>query len=272
MKAVRFLTAILPVFLLFAAFRPVQASAANLSGASVDPAHEFIGTWLLEFKGAKRKRIVIVEGTAQAENGGLVFTGKIGFADRKKRKPVNHGRVEHLAGAYGLSFFISHHRKLVFREVSENRLEGIWPTLNGGVPPADMTRADAATVKEASIPVKRHSVIRVIYIGAMNCTICRYWERHYEKAWKQSPLFAKVVYNEIMVATYEYTADPTYWPDNLKWVIAGGRRYYSGTPRFVIVVDHRIVKSIRSASGWQSAVLPLVHRLVGRRDKLASHG
>ena len=250
---------------------PTQPSVAGVADASIDAAHEFMGSWLLDVWGAKHRRLVIVEATKPADNGALVFTGKMGWADKKKRKPVKGGLIERIGQGYGLSFVLGGGRKILFSEESENRLEGLWKTRKGKKRFAVMTRADAAAVKFASIRMRPHSVIRVVYVGASDCPHCRYWEGAYEVAWKRSALYRKVTFNEIITASYSYTNDTFFWPADLKWMIAKGR-FAHGTPRFVIVVDHRIVKSVRGVSNWEEVVVPMVQRLVDRKDRLAHSG
>lgn len=54
------------------------------------------------------------------------------------------------------------------------------------------------------------------------------------------------------------------WPEDLAWI---RKKTFaaSGTPRFIVVVDDQVVLNVFGTQGWDSAVLPLIKRLVWQK-------
>src|SRR5262249_34579303 len=103
--------------------------------------------------------------------------------------------------------------------------------------------------------------IQIVYVGAFNCLPCKNWELFVEPAWEKTPEAKQVALRKVKVPFFENTASDTAWPEDLRWV-RDRTNARSGTPRFIVVVDDRIVATTFGANGWSQRVVPLVARLV----------
>jgi hypothetical protein len=119
-----------------------------------------------------------------------------------------------------------------------------------------------ATVRAAD-PPSAHKAIQLIYVGAYNCPPCKQWELFKEPAWQKSPEAAQVELRKIMVPFFENTASDSAWPEDLRWV-RDRTHARAGTPRFIVVVDRRVVQTSFGIRGWTERVVPLVAELVAK--------
>ena len=103
--------------------------------------------------------------------------------------------------------------------------------------------------------------IQVIYIGAYNCPPCKTWELFSEPAWRKTPEAKQVELRTIKVPFFTNTGSDNAWPEDLRWV-RDRTNARSGTPRFIVVVDDRIVGTAFGTNGWSQHVVPLIVRLV----------
>jgi hypothetical protein len=110
-----------------------------------------------------------------------------------------------------------------------------------------------------------HKAIQLIYIGAYNCIYCKQWELFSEPPWRKRPEAAKVEVRKIMVPFFERTNADASWPEDLRWV-RDQTNVKAGTPRFIVVVDHRIVQNAFGLNGWNQRTVPLLADLVARRS------
>jgi len=123
-----------------------------------------------------------------------------------------------------------------------------------GAPTADrqaVTGAPAAAAKD----------VMVLYVGAHNCPPCAFWESASKPTFLASPAAKKLTFREVKAGTYMDTRGSGSWPDDLKWIRDAGRAD-AGTPRFIVVVDGKIVKN--RTGNWSGEVLPFVEKLVER--------
>jgi hypothetical protein len=92
-------------------------------------------------------------------------------------------------------------------------------------------------------------ILQVIYIGGWDCPPCLQWKNTHKAKWLASPEFHKVTWIEIEAPKLKEAYQQRYWPDDLKPVLDQLPRK-SGTPRFLIVKDGRIVSNEFGVSKW----------------------
>ena len=80
----------------------------------------------------------------------------------------------------------------------------------------------------------------MVYVGGRDCPPCTLWENTYKAQWLASPEFRQGDMGRDRVAQAPEAYEERYWPGELK---AGARQIprKSGTPRFLIVTDGKIV-------------------------------
>lgn len=100
------------------------------------------------------------------------------------------------------------------------------------------------------------SDIQVIYIGGQDCAPCQRWRANAHPRWLASSEFQKVSYFEIEPITLKDAYDERSWPRALRPVLAQVPRK-SGTPRFLIVHEGRIVSNQLGLSAWANTLSDL---------------
>jgi hypothetical protein len=96
----------------------------------------------------------------------------------------------------------------------------------------------------------------VIYIGGQDCPPCQRWRADAHPRWLASSEFQKVSYFEIEPITLKDAYDERSWPRALRPVLGQVPRK-SGTPRFLIVQEGRIVSNQLGLSAWASTLADL---------------
>src|SRR6478609_5424623 len=102
----------------------------------------------------------------------------------------------------------------------------------------------AASVAPALVMSTAHATgnLQVIYVGGQDCPPCRRWATTYKDSWLASPDFGRVTWYEVEPPHLKEAYQQRHWPEALRPVLAQVPRK-SGTPRFLIVADGRIVSN-----------------------------
>jgi hypothetical protein len=108
----------------------------------------------------------------------------------------------------------------------------------------------------ASSPARADSNVDVLYIGGQDCPPCRRWRASYHNKWLASHEFQKVDWFEIEPMHLKEAYDERHWPRGLRAVLAQVPRK-SGTPRFLIVNDGKIVSNHLGVSSWLKTLADL---------------
>jgi len=103
--------------------------------------------------------------------------------------------------------------------------------------------------------------LQVVYIGAQDCLPCRRWIATYKDNWLTSPEYGRVTWVEIEPPHLKEAYRERHWPDALRPMLAQVPDK-SGTPRFLIVGDGRIVSNQVGVSKWLKTMAEL-KRLLG---------
>ena len=98
--------------------------------------------------------------------------------------------------------------------------------------------------------------VQVIYIGGQDCPPCQRWRANAHPRWLASSEFQKVSYFEIEPIHLREAYDERNWPRALRPVLAQVPRK-SGTPRFLIVQEGRIVSNHLGTSAWGNTMVDL---------------
>ncbi|HYD07654.1 MAG TPA: hypothetical protein VEC60_18100 [Reyranella sp.] len=105
------------------------------------------------------------------------------------------------------------------------------------------------------------SGLQVIYVGGLDCLPCKRWRATYKDQWLASPEYRQVVWYEIEPPHLKEAYLEQHWPDEL-WSVLDQVPRRSGTPRFLIVRDGRIVSNELGVSRWLNTLAEL-GRLLG---------
>jgi hypothetical protein len=119
-----------------------------------------------------------------------------------------------------------------------------------------------AGLAASATPGRAHAAadLQVIYVGGQDCPPCRRWRTTYEAHWLASPEFRRVTWYEIEPRHLKEAYQERHWPEPLRPVLAQVPRK-SGTPRFLIVKDGRIVSNEFGVSKWENTLIELKHIL-----------
>lgn len=110
-------------------------------------------------------------------------------------------------------------------------------------------------------PPRAESKVDVIYVGGRDCPYCTLWRNKYEAAWRDSPEFRRVTWTEIDPPHLRDAYQARYWEGGLRSVLEQVPRK-SGTPRFLLLKDGRIVENQLGSNKWP-AVLDRLRELLG---------
>lgn len=103
--------------------------------------------------------------------------------------------------------------------------------------------------------------IKVVYIGGWDCPPCTTWKNTYKAGWLASPEYRRVTWYEVDPPKLKEAYQERHWPAELKPVLDQLPRK-SGTPRFLIVRDGRVVANEFGASKWANVMTELRKVLV----------
>jgi len=121
--------------------------------------------------------------------------------------------------------------------------------------------------RQISGAAARPKALTLVAVMAYNCPPCAYWEAVHRPPFVASATAKSVRYFEVKAGTYRDTrARETDWPEEIRWLRDSGKAD-SGTPRFLVVSEGKILLNARGIGGWTNNVLPLVERAAaeGRR-------
>ena len=104
------------------------------------------------------------------------------------------------------------------------------------------------------------SVLEVIYVGGLDCQPCTAWKNKYKANWLASPEYQKITWIEVESPKLKEAYQERYWPGDLKLILDQLPRK-SGTPRFLIVRDDRVVANEFGTGQWSKILAELRKQL-----------
>lgn len=109
-------------------------------------------------------------------------------------------------------------------------------------------------------PAFAASRIQVVYVGGWDCPYCIVWKNEYKKGWVDSPYYKQVEWTEVDVPHLREAYQERYWQGELQ-AIREQLPKKSGTPRFIVVRDGKVVSSELGVNKWESS-LSLIRTLL----------
>ena len=97
------------------------------------------------------------------------------------------------------------------------------------------------------------SDLKVIYIGGWDCPPCNAWKKNRKQGWLDSAEFKQVTWIEVEAPNLKRAYEDTYWPAQLR-SIRDQLPKKSGTPRFVVVKDGKVVANHFGGTTWDNAL------------------
>ena len=105
------------------------------------------------------------------------------------------------------------------------------------------------------------SDIKVIYVGGWDCPPCTQWKNTQKAGWLASADYQKVTWIEVDAPKLKEAYQERYWPGDLKPILDQLPRK-SGTPRFLIVRDGKVVSNEFGGSKW-TLILADLKKMLG---------
>ena len=109
-------------------------------------------------------------------------------------------------------------------------------------------------------PAHAASDISVVYVGGQDCSFCTMWQNRYKAAWLVSPTFAQVRWVEVDPPHLRDAYRERHWPTALRPILEQVPRK-SGTPRFLIATEGRIVSNQLGVNNWEVTLADLKNLL-----------
>jgi hypothetical protein len=103
--------------------------------------------------------------------------------------------------------------------------------------------------------------IHVVYVGGWDCPYCIVWKNEYKANWIASETFKKVRWTEVDPPHLREAYQERYWQGELV-AIREQLPKKSGTPRFVVVRDGKVVSNELGVNKWENSVV-VIRSLLG---------
>jgi hypothetical protein len=95
--------------------------------------------------------------------------------------------------------------------------------------------------------------IQVVYVGGWDCPYCTVWKNEYKKGWMNSAWYKQVEWTEVDVPHLREAYQERYWQGELQ-AIREQLPKKSGTPRFIVVRDGKVVSNELGVNKWEDTV------------------
>lgn len=105
------------------------------------------------------------------------------------------------------------------------------------------------------------SDVKVIYVGGWDCQPCTAWKNKYKANWLASPEYKQVTWIEVESPKLKEAYQERFWPGDLKPILDQVPRK-SGTPRFLIVKDDKIIANEFGTGQWSKILAELKKQLI----------
>lgn len=98
-------------------------------------------------------------------------------------------------------------------------------------------------------PARAAPSLKVIYVGGWDCQPCTSWKNKYKADWLASPEYKQVAWIEVESPKLKEAYQERYWPGDLRPILDQLPRK-SGTPRFLVVKDGKVVANEFGTGQW----------------------
>jgi hypothetical protein len=109
-------------------------------------------------------------------------------------------------------------------------------------------------------PARAASDLTMIYVGGWDCPPCTQWKNTQKARWLASPEYKRVAWVEVEAPKLKEAYQERYWPADLRPVLARLPRK-SGTPRFLIVREGKVVSNEFGTGRWTATMADLKKEL-----------
>jgi hypothetical protein len=233
---------------------------------AVDLEELLYGSWLVTVGREVRTRTMEIR-TVQEEGGKFVAETVYGWTDGNPRPAPMTVGVEN--GIVSLDLVTSAKARIVAKSVAPDRFVGTF-TLPDGKEQAVrlMLTGNEIRAVEQSARIKD---LTFVYVGAENCGPCKRWEQsrtgspaQSKSVFLASPEAKAATFRQVNAHTYMNTGAENLWPADLKWV-RSATHVVSGTPRFLLIADGKVMLNAQGTSKIESTVLPKLRELAAKK-------
>jgi len=109
-------------------------------------------------------------------------------------------------------------------------------------------------------PAQAAPGLTVIYVGGWDCQPCTAWKTKYKAEWLASPEFKKITWIEVDSPKLKEAYQERFWPGDLRPILDQLSRK-SGTPRFLIVRDGKVIANEFGGGQWTKVLAELKKQL-----------
>lgn len=109
-------------------------------------------------------------------------------------------------------------------------------------------------------PASAAAALKVIYVGGWDCQPCTAWKNRYRTDWLASPQYRQVAWIEVDSPKFKEAYQERFWPGDLRPILDQLPRK-SGTPRFLIVKDGKVIANEFGGRQWSKILAMLKQQL-----------
>ena len=110
------------------------------------------------------------------------------------------------------------------------------------------------------LPARAAPALTVIYVGGWDCQPCTNWKNKYKANWLASSECKQVTWIEIEAPKLKEAYQERFWPGDLRPILDQLPRK-SGTPRFLVVRDGKIIANEVGGNQWPKILAELKTQL-----------
>ncbi|MBI4184309.1 MAG: hypothetical protein HY521_09955 [Proteobacteria bacterium] len=239
--------------------------AADSTPGEADVERLLVGTWTIQVGNQERTRTLEIRDLKQ-EGKEFVAESVYGYTGGNP-KPIPM-RVVVERGVVSMDLTSPAGSRIEARSLGPGHFAGYMQTEQGRRFRAILTLTPEEDVKLP--PGQRGKQITLVYVSANNCPTCQRWSGGAKGA---GPAKSKrdflemaegkaITFRQIDAPNYMDTAYDPAWPADLKWV-KEQTNVRSGTPRFILIVDGKIVTNARRTGSLPEKIMPKIRQLAG---------
>jgi hypothetical protein len=253
---------------------------ATMSGGihAADPAAEALdGAWLVNVTDQPRERLLVVSGAKSDLRRIHVASAVYGWIDARGRE-VDAWQAEIAGDTIRLSFVTSADSvvKVTFK-ADDPTVAGTLLSKAGKTYDVRMTRLPAeeiAALRAAAVVARnpavqkaaadRNAKLRLLYVGAVDCPGCAYYNHAYIRSGKLKKIFpalSQVEYVDVTLAQFRQRLTASDLPNDLRWVLAQDAAgnvplRKRGVPFYAAIAGESIIAQGHGETGLVNLVVP----------------
>lgn len=243
---------------------PPVSEATGVQSSPDALRQKLVGAWLVLVDGEMRTRTLEVKSLGAESGGRVAVESRYGWtgtalSPAPMMAAVRRDRVEITVATAAESVISA-------AEVGEQRLAGTITYKNGTTKAVTLAYASVEELARRRYTLTPNSKVTLIYVGASDCKFCLRWEGPDRGIFLKSPEAKLISYREVHAHSYTDTSREGYWPNDLKWVLEKTNAK-AGTPRWIVLIDDRVVLNRRGLSSWDAPVHQLIKDLAAQKAR-----